>query len=74
VSSTEPSSEAEAELVVGDADAVEVTTTFCFLDKAFEPAWPFLFLDSATTVAFLVASFCFFFSIEARTFGGTTCS
>jgi hypothetical protein len=73
VSSTEPSSEAEAELEAGDADAAEVATTFSFLNKAFEPAWPFLFLDSAATIAFLAAAFCFF-SIEVRTYGGTTCS
>jgi hypothetical protein len=72
VSSTEPSSEAEVELVAGDADTTKVASILYFLDNVFEPAWPFLFLDSAASVAFLVAAFCFFFSIVVRTFGGTS--
>ena len=35
---------------------------------------PFLFLDSAPTVIFFAKAFFFFFSIEARTSVGTSCS
>jgi hypothetical protein len=38
VPSTEPSSEAEVELVAEDTDAAKVATIFFFLDKAFELA------------------------------------
>jgi hypothetical protein len=70
------SAEAPAELVevaVAEAAAAEAVV-FCFFPTALDTPPSFLFFDSAATVAFLVAAFFDFSSIDARTFRGTLCS
>jgi Mg/Co/Ni transporter MgtE len=67
--------EARVELEIEEAAEVGLAVgIFCFLVTTLEAPIPFLFFDSAATVAFLATTFLFFSSILARTFGGTLCS
>jgi hypothetical protein len=62
-----------AEEAVAEAVAIEAAV-FCFFPIALETLAPFIFFNFAIAVAFLVAAFFDFSSIDARTFGGTLCS